>query len=187
MPGTWTAVNGVSRKPKQAREPADAWDADVFPHDLAEQFRRHLAEYEQAPWTTHFRQLEEAGIPLPAPDTLNDRQLKTSLWALIHGLAQLRVFLANTDHLSDRELYTHLWHDGLRERIAAMPVDEASAWHLDMLASGSSQDIMLHLKYYADEEWRGGWAEQFPGDAIPPHEDPPYDRDRRLPRATYGP
>jgi hypothetical protein len=161
-------------------------EADALPNDLAEQFRRHVAEYEQAPWTTHFRQLEEAGVQLPAPEALNDRQLKTRLWAMIHGLARLRVFLANTNHLSDRQLYTHLWQDGLRERVAAMPVDEGSAWQLDMLGSGSLQDILLHLKYYADNEWRNQWAEQFPGDAIPPHEDPPFDRDRRLPRATYG-
>ena len=44
-----------------------------------EQFWSHVVAYESAPWTTHFKQLEEAGMQLPAPDELNDEQLTTQL------------------------------------------------------------------------------------------------------------
>jgi hypothetical protein len=161
------------------------WEADGVAPDLAEQFWRHVVEYEKAPWTTHFQQLEEAGVDLPAPDALDERALRAKLGEVINALAQLRVFLSNTNHLSDRALYAQLWHETLREQVAAVPMDDAAAWHLDLLSSGSAEDILLHLKYYADEEWRREWAEQFPGDEIPPHEDPPYDRDRHLPQSTY--
>ncbi len=49
-------------------------------------------------------------------------------------------------------------------------------------SSGSERDIHAWLKYYADEETRQRWAEDFPNDVVPPHEDPPYDRDRHLPQ-----
>jgi hypothetical protein len=40
------------------------------------------------------------------------------------------------------------------------------------------------MKYYADEGTRRGWLADFPDDEMPPHEEPPYDRDRFLPRAN---
>jgi hypothetical protein len=38
------------------------------------------------------------------------------------------------------------------------------------------------LRYYADDEVRKDWAKDFPDSELPPHETPPYDRDRLLPR-----
>ena len=98
----------------------------------------------------------------------------------------MRVFLSNTDHLGDRELYARLWKETLREQVVELPPDDPSAWHVDLLGSGSEEDIYLHLKYYADAEWRRQWAVEFPDFAIPAHVDPPYDRDRHLPQPTYG-
>jgi hypothetical protein len=43
------------------------------------------------------------------------------------------------------------------------------------------------MKYYADEQWRRRWQEDFPDFTMPDHEDPPYDRDRLLPQPDYGP
>jgi hypothetical protein len=162
-----------------------AGEADPYPADLAEQFLKHLLEYEQAPCTTHFQQLERAGLDLPAPEQVSDGQLTAKLGALIAGLAQIHVFLSNTDHLSDRDLYVSLWAEGLREPVALTAGDDPFAWNLDLLGSGSARDIYLHLKYYADEEYRRDWTEQFPGEEIPAHEDPPFDRDRHLPQPTY--
>jgi len=158
--------------------------SDDCPPEVAAQFRQSVAAYEQAPWTTHFQLLEEAGIELPPPESMDDRQLTAKLWEVIEALAGLRVFISQTDHLSDRELYASLWHDVLRESCKDMPRDESAAWHLDLLGSGSEEDIHLHLKYYADEEYRRRWLASFPDDPMPEHEDPPYDRDRRLPQPT---
>lgn len=163
-----------------------AWESDECTPELAEQFWENVVAYEQAPWTTHFQRLEEAGMELPAPETLDDQELTAKLWELIDCLAQMRVFLDQTNHLSDRELYTLLWSDVLREETKAMPFDEDSAWHLDLLGSGSEEDTYLYLKYYADEDWRQRWLADFPDTQMPDHEDPPYDRDRHLPQATGG-
>jgi hypothetical protein len=163
-----------------------SWESDECPPDLAEEFWQQVVAYEAAPWTTHFQQLEEAGVELPAPETMDDQTLTAKLWEAIERLAQMRVFLSQTDHLSDRELYTDLWSEVLREETKAMSYDEYSAWHIDLLGSGSEEDTYLYMKYYADEESRQRWLDSFPDYEMPEHEDPPYDRDRHLPQATYG-
>ena len=155
--------------------------------EVEEGFWEHVVEYEEAPWTTHFQQLERAGVSMPAPETLNDQELTAKLWEVINKLAQLRIFLEDTDHLSDRELYTTLWSDELREETKDVLLDQDSACHYQLLSGGSDEDNQLYLKYFADEAWREWWHKDYPEDPIPDHEDPPYDRDRLLPQPTYGP
>jgi hypothetical protein len=92
-----------------------AWESDTLSPKEREQFWRHVVEYETAPSTTHFQQLTEAGLELPAPDDVSDEEVTPSLLALVGGLARIRVFITNTDHLSDRELYEVLWRDVLRD------------------------------------------------------------------------
>jgi hypothetical protein len=161
--------------------------ADAFSPDLAEQFLRHVMAYEQAPSTTCFRQLQETGLELPAPDDLLDAEVTDKLWQVIEGLARLGVFLTNTNHLSDRQLYQALWSEGLHEPVALAAGEQSLPCNLDLLGSGSPSAIHLHLKYYADADYRRTWAEQVPGDDIPAHEDPPYDRDRYLPMVDGRP
>jgi len=113
---------------------------------------------------------------------LDDGQLTAKLWEVIRGMAMLRLFLYSTDHLSDRELYESLWHDVLRDGIPEMPIDEDSAWHIDLLGGCSEEDLELYQRYYADEDDRLEWAEQWPDFPQPAAEKPPYDRDRFLPK-----
>ena len=154
--------------------------------ETEETFWKHLVDYEEAPWTTHFQQLENAGVSLPAPDSLKDAELTAKLWDVIQKLALLHVFIEQTDHLSDRELYTYLLNDCLREETKAMPMAANSAYHIQLLSSGSDEDNFLYLKYYADNDWRRQWHKDWPKDPMPNHEDPPYDRDRLLPKHDYS-
>ena len=155
--------------------------------EVEEGFWKHVVEYEEAPWTTHFQQLERAGVSMPAPESLNDEEVTAKLWEVINKLAQLRIFLEDTDHLSDRELYSTLWNDELREETKDVLLDRDSACHYQLLSSGSDEDNQLYLKYFVDEKWREWWHKDFPDDPMPDHEDPPYDRDRLLPQPTYDP
>ena len=161
------------------------WESPDTPPELAEQFWGNVLAYETAGETCHFIQLEEQGVELPAPEELDDAALSAKLWDAIHGLARLNVFLSQTDHLSDRELYEQLWHDLLREITADLPADSGWTCHLDILGSGSEEDIELYLKYYADDEYREHWHKDYPNDEIPPHVDPAYDRDCKLPKAPH--
>ena len=159
---------------------------DESPVEVEEAFWKHVVDYEEAPWTTHFQQLENAGVSLPSPNSLKDEELMAKLWEVIQKLALLQVFIEQTDHLSDRELYTRLWTDSLREETKALQLSGNSSYHLQLLGSGSEEDNQLYLRYYADDDFRRHWQEDFPSDLIPFHEKPPYDRDRLLPKPNYG-
>jgi hypothetical protein len=159
---------------------------DDCPEEIEEAFWKHVVDYEEAPWTTHAQQLEDAGVSFPPPDSLKDEEVTAKLWELIQKLALLHVYIEQTDHLSDRELYTHLWTDSLREETKALPLAANSAYHIQLLGSYSGEDMQLYLKYYADDDFRRQWHKDWPKDPIPRHEDPPYDRDRLLPKPDYG-
>src|SRR5450432_3658031 len=130
----------------------DDYPAEV-PEEVEEGFWKHVVDYEEAPWTTHFQQLENAGVSLPPPDSLKDEELTAKLWDIIQKLALLHVFIEQTDHLSDRELYAHLWTDSLREETKALPLAANSAYHIQLLGSYSGEDMLLYLKYYADDDF----------------------------------
>lgn len=159
------------------------WKSDDLSPEIEEDFLQGIIAYESAPWTTHYQQLEEAGVELPDPQTMDDEKLTAKLWETIEALARMRVFVDSTNHLSDRELYALLWSDVLHEETKAMALDEYSAWHIDLIGSGSEEDVYLWMKYYADEETRRQWKNDFPDYEMPEHEDPPYDRD--LPGAGF--
>jgi hypothetical protein len=161
------------------------FESEDMPTEMAEAFWQHVVEYEKAPWTSLHEQLANDGLVLPPADTLTDEQISAKLGELIRWMAARRNFLHNTNHLSDRELYEHLINESLHEAMKDIPYDEYSAYEIDLLGSGSDEDTQLYLKYYADEQWRQDWHARWPEDLVPPHEDPPYDRDRHLPKAEY--
>ena len=67
-----------------------------------------------------------------------------------------------------------------------MTLDEDSACHMSPLGGCREEDTHLFLKYYAHEQWRRDWQEEYLEETLPEHEDPPYDRDRFLPQPDYG-
>lgn len=157
------------------------------PPEVEEGFWNYVVAWEEAPETTHFKQLKEAGVTLPAPDSLDDAELSLKLWEVIDKLATFRAFLHETNHLSDRELYTLLWSDILREETKDLTFVEGTNCQIPLLGSGSEEDTDLYLKFYADDDYRKSWLKEFPEAEMPQHVDPPYDRDRYLPEADYGP
>ena len=155
------------------------------PSEIEEEFWKNVVAFEQAAWTRPFDILTKGGILLPSPDELDDVAVTTKLWEVIGALALLRAYVHHTDHLSDRELYTHLWNKSLREEMVLQPANPDFACHIDLIGSGSEEDIFIDLKYYAGEKERRRWAKEWPNDPIPPHEALPFDRDRHLPQARF--
>lgn len=155
---------------------------DACPPEVEEQFLEHVLAFEKANPVSLFDMLEKSGVMLPSPDELSDAQLAAKLQEIFEAMALLGAYLDSTDHLSDRELYERLWNDLLHEDTVLFPENPDFACHVDVIGSGSDEDIHLYLKYYADEEARCHWAKDWPDYPMPRHEPPPYDRDRYLPK-----
>ena len=159
---------------------------ESMPADMEEEFLRHVLEYEGAEPISLLRLLENSGVEVPPPDQLGDENLTLKLKEIINRMASLGAYLLHTDHLSDRALYQYLYHDGLREEAVLFPENPSYAYMIDLTGSGSEEDNQIYLKYYADEQYRKQWANDWPDDQLPDHEAPPFDRDRFLPQSPIG-
>ena len=149
--------------------------------ELEEKFYQYILAFEQIEAVQLFEILVNGGLELPTPEKLDNVQISKKLWQVINGLSLLGVFLYSTDHLSDRELYEYLWYDCLHEPTVIQPENQDSAYHVDLIGSGSEEDLFIFLKYYADETDRKMWAGDLPQNDFPGSEKKPYDRDRLLP------
>jgi hypothetical protein len=159
---------------------------ESMPADMEEEFLRHVLEYETAEQITLLRLLENSGLEVPAPESLDDHALKIKLKDIIDRMASVGSYLLHTNHVSDRDLYGYLYHEALREETVLFPENPSYAYMIDLTGSGSEDDNQTYLKYYADEEYRRQWAHDWPNDPIPEHEEPPFDRDRFLPQSPVG-
>ncbi|HEX5834844.1 MAG TPA: hypothetical protein VFY34_13375 [Pyrinomonadaceae bacterium] len=159
---------------------------ESMPADMEEEFLRHVLEYESAEPISLLRLLENSGLEVPPPDQLDDESLTIKLKDVIERMASLGAYLLHTDHLSDRALYEYLYLDGLRAEAVLFPENPSYAYMIDLTGSGSEEDNLIYLKYYADEQYRRQWASDWPDDSIPDAEPPPFDRDRFLPQSPIG-
>ena len=155
--------------------------------EMKEKFLESVLAFENGEYTTVFEELEKCGFSLPAPDSLSDDQLSAKLSDLIQALFLLGVELHCTDHLSDRELYEDLFSDALREEAIIWPKNPAYTYHIDMIGSGSDEHSEIYYRYYADDETRRQFAEEWPDHFLPEKAPRPYDRDKKLPRKDLWP
>jgi hypothetical protein len=159
---------------------------ESMPADMEEEFLRHVIEYETAEQISLLRLLENSGLEVPPPESLDDDALKIKLKEIVDRMAAVGSYLLHTNHVSDRDLYDYLYHEALREETVLFPENPSYAYMIDLTGSGSEDDNQTYLKYYADEEYRRQWAHDWPDDRMPEHEEPPFDRDRFLPQSPVG-
>jgi len=157
-----------------------------MPADVEEEFLRHVLEYETAQPITLYCLLENAGLDIPPAADLDDVSLRTKLQEIIEQMSSLGAYLLHTNHLSDRELYVHLYEDSLREEAVLFPENSSYAYMIDLTGSGSDEDNRIYLEYYANEEQRKQWANDWPDDPMPHHNEAAFDRDRHLPQSPLG-
>jgi hypothetical protein len=143
---------------------------------LAEEneFLASILAWERAP-TLPISQWFEPELKLPNPESLDDTQLRSTLWQTIEKLYEQRVVLDLTDHLSDRQLYCLIARDILpsyEKRIA----DHRNYLHWHCL---QENDMEGWLTYYATDCERQQWHNET-GSELPPKSDPPFPR--KMPR-----
>jgi len=107
-----------------------------------------------APLTTNLEQLRNLGVHVPAADDLDDAQLGERLWAVIHGLARLQIYLLDTEHLDDRALYERLEQQVLREEVREVPPEPGVREYIDL--GGGAEAVEDEVPEPADEEFRPG-------------------------------
>jgi len=89
---------------------------ESMPADMEEEFLRHVLEYETAEQISLLRLLENAGLEVPAPETLDDDALKIKLKEIIDRMASVGAYLLHTNHVSDRDLYENIRIDTYEDR-----------------------------------------------------------------------
>lgn len=146
---------------------------------MSDEFPEFLDPCEDCEWMTARDLLARQGFVSPAPETVEDADVRGRLWELLYALAARRIYFSGTDHLSDREFYVWLHEHWLPEETADIPPEAEINTRVD--ASGSDSGSDTWLKYYATEDIRREFQVEFPDDPMPPHEDPPHDRDRWMP------
>ncbi|HYG34874.1 MAG TPA: hypothetical protein VEC99_08830 [Clostridia bacterium] len=138
---------------------------------------------EDCPWRSRREIFASLGYTPVPPNELDDQQLRGRLWELVYAAAGRRFFFVNTNHLSDRELYMLLWTQWLDKPTADIPLEaETNTTTIvsEFDANGLTQEE-IRLRFYADDSYRELVRSIDPDFVFPPHEDPPYDRDRFLP------
>ena len=141
---------------------ADFMVDNGFDEEMKESFLEHVLMCENAEHKPMREWLEQSGLDTSA--TLPD---------LLDHLALVGIAVEWADHLSDEELRAKLI-ERFDDDIALIP---GSVLHLEMLASGDEEDDRLWLTYYASDEDRAQWKEQFPEDELPPKKEPLYRRE----------
>ena len=149
-----------------------------LPTPVENEFLASMLAWEKAP-VVPISQWYEPELVIPRPESLTDEDLHGILWDTIHRLFEQRIVLDFTDHLSDRALYTLIFRDILPS--AEKKIDNPRNYlHWDCADAGN--DAELWLRYYATDEEREMWADDFK-DPLPERETPPFTRD--LPRAPF--
>lgn len=139
------------------------------------EFLASLLAWEWAP-VLPIAQWFQPELILPAPETLDDEQLRHWLWEAIRRLYEKRIVIEFTDHLTDRQLYTVIFRDILPAREKRL---DSPRNYLHWRCIDPTEDSDLWLRYYATEEEREAWSQET-GEASPAAERPPCGR--RLPR-----
>lgn len=151
-------------------------NAELMSTSNENDFLESMLEWERAPIVPIYRWFQPE-LVLPAPDSLDEQQLRTMLYQTIDRLFEKRIVLDFTDHLSDRDLYCLIFRDILpaHEKL----IDRRNNYlHWDCANTDGDPDTWL--RYYASEDDRQAWVEETEG-YLPQVEVPPFTR--KLPRA----
>jgi len=95
---------------------AVSWTAPGCPADIRESNLEDILAFESVDsGASLFNGLQDHGVELPLPATLDEFQSAGKVSEVLHALARLRVFLIGFEHMTAREFYSTLWNQTLWE------------------------------------------------------------------------
>jgi len=95
---------------------AEFWTSKDLPLDTWKTNLEDILAFESVgSGTSLFDGLQEHGLDLPRPETLDERQSAKKVEEVMRALLELQVILIGFNDMSARELYTKLWNETLWE------------------------------------------------------------------------
>ena len=156
-------------------ESVEAVNTHQMPTHVENEYLASMLEWERAPVLPISRWFHPE-LRLPNPDQLSEPELHRILWQTIEALHGQHIVLDFTEHLSDQELYCLIYRDILPS--LEKKIDRTNTY-LHWQCIDVNQDPEIWLKYYATDDERKAWQQDF-GGALPSCEPPPFPR--QMPR-----
>lgn len=92
-----------------------------------------------------FEGLQDHGIDLPRPETLDAPQSVEKIRQILVALAELQVYLIGFEHMSPRQFYWTLWNETLWEGCYVQKRFPGSSTIMDVSHSIPRSEILKHL------------------------------------------
>jgi hypothetical protein len=99
-----------------------------------------------------FQGLQERGLCLPPPQTLNEQQSAEKVTEILRALERLRVYLIGFMNMSARECYTVLWNQTLWEGCYVEKRNPEAVTIIDVSHSLAREDMLQFLEELAKSE-----------------------------------
>ena len=103
-------------------------------------------DFEEAPVTTNAKQLERIGVRSPFTHRfahlMDATELRAHVVVVVEALADINVYLLNSDHMTDRELLVHLWEKVMLDEVRDLPPGVAAEF-IDLNAQGEPRERVI--------------------------------------------
>lgn len=93
-----------------------------------------------------FEGLQQHGVDLPRPETLDERQSAEKVMEVMQALAGLRIFLIGIERMSPREAYSTLWNETLWEGCYARKRNPYACTLIDVTHTLSHEEMLQILE-----------------------------------------
>jgi hypothetical protein len=150
----------------------DLLNGRQMPTEEENEFLASMLAWERAP-VLPISQWFDPPLALPAPESLDDAQLRHVLYETVKRLYGQRIVIEHSDHLSDRQLYCVIYRDILPAYEKKL---EPPRHYLRWSCVDAKNDPDLWLRFYASQADREMYTLET-GEPCPPAETPPHVRD----------
>jgi len=131
----------------------ECWTSKDSPEDIRKSNMQDILDFESVgTGTSLFQGLQEHGIDLPRPETLNEKQSAAKVIEIVQALACLRIFLIGFEHMTPREAYATIWNETLWEGCYFEKRNPEACTLIDVSHCLPREDVLRFLKELAGSD-----------------------------------